>query len=253
MNIKGKVVAITGAGRGLGRAMAHHLARQGATLALIDNDEQGLAKSGEMVAATGARVGVYLCDITDESLVTQTFGHLVRELGGLDVLVNNAGLMRDALLIKLEDGKLTGKMSLQQWQQVVDVNLTGTFLCGREAAAAMAERGDGGLIVNISSVARAGNRGQSNYAATKAGVAALVVCWAGELSRYAIRVAGIAPGVIETAMTAQMKPEAMARITQHIPLGRLAEVDELVHSLQYIIDNDYFHGRMLEMDGGLRL
>lgn len=253
MNIKGKVVAITGAGRGLGQAMAHYLARQGATLALIDNDEQALAKSGEMVASTGARVGVYLCDITDESQVTQTFGHLVRELGGLDVLVNNAGLMRDALLIKLEDGKLTGKMSLQQWQQVVDVNLTGTFLCGREAAAVMAERDEGGLIVNISSVARAGNRGQSNYAATKAGVAALVVCWAGELSRYGIRVAGIAPGVIDTAMTAQMKQEAKARITQHIPLGRLAEVDELVHSLQYIIDNDYFHGRMLEMDGGLRL
>jgi 3-oxoacyl-[acyl-carrier protein] reductase len=117
----------------------------------------------------------------------------------------------------------------------------------------MAERGQGGLIVNISSVARAGNRGQSNYSATKAGVAALVVCWAGELSRYGIRVAGIAPGVIATAMTAQMKPEAMERITRNIPLGRLATVEELVHSLQYIIENDYFHGRILEMDGGLRL
>ncbi len=253
MDIKGKVVAITGAGRGLGQAMAHHLARRGATLALIDNNEKDLAKSGEMVAATGSRVGVYLCDITDETQVTDTFGHLVRELGGLDVLVNNAGLMRDALLVKLEEGKVVSRMSLQQWQQVVDVNLTGTFLCGREAAAIMAERGEGGLIVNISSVARVGNRGQSNYAATKAGVAALVVCWAGELSRHGIRVAGIAPGVIATPMTAQMKPEAMARITGNIPLGRLAETDELVHSLQYVIDNDYFHGRMLEMDGGLRL
>ncbi|MFP2770896.1 SDR family NAD(P)-dependent oxidoreductase [Oceanisphaera sp. KMM 10153] len=253
MDIKGKVVAMTGAGRGLGQAMVHHLARRGATLALIDNNETALAKSGEMVAATGSRVGVYLCDITDETQVTETFGHLVRELGGLDVLVNNAGLMRDALLVKLEEGKVVNRMSMQQWQQVVDVNLTGTFLCGREAAAIMAERSLGGLIVNISSVARAGNRGQSNYAATKAGVAALVVCWAGELSRHGIRVAGIAPGVIGTPMTAQMKPEAMARIIRYIPLGRLAEVDELVHSLQYIIDNDYFHGRMLEMDGGLRL
>jgi 3-oxoacyl-[acyl-carrier protein] reductase len=253
MEIRGKVVVITGAGRGLGQAMARQLARQGASLALVDNNEQDLAKSGEMVAATGARVAVHLCDIADEQQVADSFGHIVRELGGLDVLVNNAGLMRDALLIKLEEGKPAGRMSLQQWRQVVDVNLTGTFLCGREAAAIMAERGQGGLIVNISSVARAGNRGQSNYSATKAGVAALVVCWAGELSRYGIRVAGIAPGVIATAMTAQMKPEAMERITRNIPLGRLATVEELVHSLQYIIENDYFHGRILEMDGGLRL
>ncbi|WP_417614230.1 SDR family oxidoreductase [Oceanisphaera sp.] len=253
MDIKGKVVAITGAGRGLGQAMALHLASRGAILALLDNNEQDLAKTGEMIAAKGSRVGVYWCDIRDEEQVNQAFSRLVRELGGLHLLVNNAGLMQDALLVKWQDGKLVNKMSLSQWQSVLDVNLTGTFLCGREAAAHMAELGEGGLIVNISSVARAGNRGQSNYSATKAGVAALVVCWAGELSRYGIRVAGIAPGAIATDMTAQMKPEAMARLTQQIPAKRLAEVDELVHSLQYIIENDYFHGRILEMDGGLRL
>ncbi|MDP5292192.1 SDR family NAD(P)-dependent oxidoreductase [Oceanimonas sp. CHS3-5] len=253
MDIKSKVVVITGAGRGLGRAMAHQLARQGAALALLDNNEQDLAKSGEMVASTGARVAVHLCDVADETQVADCFGHIVRELGGLDVLVNNAGLLRDALLVKLENGKVSRKMTLQDWQQVIDVNLTGSFLCGREAAAIMAERGEGGLIVNISSVARAGNAGQSNYAASKAGVAALVVCWAGELARLGIRVAGIAPGVIDTDMTARMKPEAMERITRRIPSGRLAEVDELVHSLQYIIENDYFNGRILEMDGGLRL
>ncbi|WMC11117.1 SDR family NAD(P)-dependent oxidoreductase [Oceanimonas pelagia] len=253
MDIRNKVVVITGAGRGLGRAMAHHLARQGAALALLDTHERDLAKSGEMVAATGARVAVHLCDVADEAQVSDCFGHIVRELGGLDVLVNNAGLLRDALLVKLEDGKVSRKMSLSDWQHVLDVNLTGTFLCGREAAAIMAERGQGGLIVNMSSVARAGNAGQSSYAASKAGVAALVVCWAGELARFGIRVAGIAPGVIATEMTAQMKPEAMARLTQRIPTGRLAEVDELVHSLQYVIENDYFHGRLLEMDGGLRL
>ncbi|WP_019933172.1 SDR family NAD(P)-dependent oxidoreductase [Oceanimonas smirnovii] len=253
MDIKGKVVVITGAGRGLGKAMAYHLARQGATLALLDTNEQDLAKSGEMVAAAGARVAVYLCDVADEAQVTDCFGHIVRELGGLNVLVNNAGVMRDALLVKLEQGNISRTMSLQDWQQVIDVNLTGSFLCGREAAAIMAERGEGGLIINISSVARAGNPGQSNYAASKAGVASLVVGWAGELARFGIRVAGIAPGVISTDMTAQMKPEAMARITQRIPAGRLAKVDELLHSLQYIIENDYFNGRIVEMDGGLRL
>ncbi|WP_417604753.1 SDR family NAD(P)-dependent oxidoreductase [Oceanimonas baumannii] len=253
MDIKGKVVVITGAGRGLGMAMARHLGRQGAVLALLDNNEQDLAKAGEMVAATGSRVAVHLCDVANEQQVTDSFSHIVRELGGLDVLVNNAGLMRDALLVKRENGTICRNMSLSDWQQVMEVNLTGTFLCGREGAAIMAERGQGGLIVNISSVARAGNPGQSNYAASKAGVASLVVGWAGELARFGIRVAGIAPGVIATEMTAQMKPEAMARITQRIPAGRLAETDELVHSLQYIIENDYFNGRILEMDGGLRL
>lgn len=253
MDIKDKVVVITGAGRGLGRAMAHHLGRQGAVLALLDTQEQDLAKTGELVAATGTRVAVHLCDVADETQVSDCFGHIVRELGGVNVLVNNAGLMRDALLVKLENGKVSRKMSLTDWQQVIDVNLTGSFLCGREAAAIMAERGQGGLIVNISSVARAGNPGQSNYAASKAGVAALVVGWAGELARFGIRVAGIAPGMIGTEMTAQMKPDAMERITKRIPLGRLAEVSELVHSLQYVIENDYFNGRILEMDGGLRL
>lgn len=145
------------------------------------------------------------------------------------------------------------KLSLAQWQAVIDVNLTGTFLCGREGAALMARHGEGGVIINISSIARAGNVGQSNYAASKAGVAALVVTWARELSRHDIRVMGIAPGVFATEMTAAMKPEAMDRMRQAIPAACLGQASQLADTVRFIFGNDYLSGRMIELDGGLRL
>ena len=156
------------------------------------------------------------------------------------------------MLIKFKDGVLQDKMSLSQWRSVIDVNLTGTFLCGREAAVAMAQAGNGGVIINISSIAKAGNIGQSNYSATKAGVASLVTCWSRELARFGIRVAGIAPGVISTDMTDSIKPEGMERLLKMVPAGRLGDRQELAHAALFIIENDYMNGRIVELDGGLR-
>jgi len=144
-------------------------------------------------------------------------------------------------------------LSLEQWQQVIDINLTGVFLCGREAATSMIRNDKGGVIINISSISRAGNVGQSNYAAAKAGVAALTTTWARELARYKIRSAAIAPGVFETEMVASLKPEAHERITSAVPLARTGSVEELAHAVQFIIENDYLSGRIVELDGGLRL
>jgi len=144
-------------------------------------------------------------------------------------------------------------MSLAQWQAVIDVNLTGVFLCTREVAAKMIELKNEGAIVNISSISRAGNMGQANYSAAKAGVAADTVVWAKELARYGIRVAGVAPGFIETEMTASMKPEALEKMTSGIPLKRMGKPAEIAHSVAYILENDYYTGRILELDGGLRL
>ena len=138
------------------------------------------------------------------------------DFGAINGLVNNAGILRDGLTIKVKDGQLS-KMSLAQWQSVIDVNLTGVFLCTREVAAKMIELKNEGAIVNISSISRAGNMGQANYSAAKAGVAADTVVWAKELARYGIRVAGVAPGFIETEMTAGMKPEALEKMTAGIP------------------------------------
>lgn len=253
MQIKDSVFVITGGGRGLGLAMALNLANGGAKVALIDLSQEALDQAVSECQEAGVEARGYVCNITDEAGVEATFAQIKEDFGRLHGLVNNAGLMRDGMLIKVKNGELLGKMGLDQFQSVVDVNMTGTFLCGREAAAIMAVQGEGGVIVNISSVSRAGNMGQTNYSATKAAVATMVTSWAGELARHKIRVGGIAPGVIATEMTAQMKPEAVDRMVSAVPLRRLGEVDEMAHTLKYIVENDFFTGRVVEMDGGLRI
>ncbi|MGU5661651.1 SDR family oxidoreductase [Aeromonas sanarellii] len=252
MDIKQKVIAITGAGRGLGRAIALSLAEQGAVLALIDVNRADLEVTEAEVHSRDGRCALFVCNVANEPEVEAAFAAIDEQFGALHGLVNCAGILRDGMLIKVKEGELVEKMSLAQWQAVIDVNLTGTFLCGREGAALMA-RGGQGVIINISSIARAGNIGQSNYAASKAGVASLVVTWGRELARHGIRVMGIAPGVFATDMTAAMKPEAMARMQQAIPVGHLGEAAQLAQTVQFILANDYLSGRMIEIDGGLRL
>ncbi|MFG0763227.1 SDR family oxidoreductase [Aeromonas mytilicola] len=253
MDITDKVIAITGAGRGLGRAIALRLASQGAILALVDVNRADLEVTEAEVRSRDGRCALFVCNVADEPEVEATFAAMEEQLGALHGLVNCAGILRDGMLIKMKEGALVEKMSLAQWQAVIDVNLTGTFLCGREGAALMAKGGQGGVIINISSIARAGNIGQSNYAASKAGVASLVVTWGRELARHGIRVMGIAPGVFATDMTAAMKPEAMTRMQQAIPVGALGQGEQLAQTVQFILANDYLSGRIIDLDGGLRL
>ena len=251
MEIKDQLFVITGGARGLGKAMAQRIAAEGGRLALLDVEAEQLAATVAELAEQSVVVKGYTSDITDEEQVAQTFASIEEELGAIKGLINNAGILRDALLVKAKDGEVTGFMSLQQWQSVIDVNLTGVFICGREAAKCMVSSSSQGLIINISSVVNTGNAGQSNYAAAKAGVAALTVTWARELSRYGIRVAGISPGVFETDMVASMKPEAHERICAQVPLRRTGAVEELADGAAWIIGNDYFHGRSLQLDGGI--
>jgi len=254
MKIAASTIVITGGAQGLGRAMAEHFAADGAQLALIDMNADTLAEAEQICLDKGAKkVKGYVVNVTDEDAVEQVFNQVVADFGAVNVLVNNAGILRDGLLIKCKEGEITHKMPLQQFQSVLDVNLTGSFLCGREAAAHMAKAGNGGVIINISSVARAGNMGQTNYAATKAGVVAMTVTWARELGRFGIRCGAIAPGFIETPMTAQMKPEAIDRALSMVPLRRWGQPEEIAHSARYIIENDFFSGRVVEIDGGVRL
>ncbi|WP_417658469.1 SDR family oxidoreductase [Pseudidiomarina sp.] len=254
MKIAESTIVITGGAQGLGRAMAEYFAADGAQLALIDMNADTLAEAEKICTAKGAKkVKSYVVNVTDEAAVEQVFNDIAADFGAVNVLINNAGILRDGLLIKCKDGEITHKMPLQQFQSVLDVNLTGSFLCGREAAAHMAKAGNGGVIINISSVARAGNMGQTNYAATKAGVVAMTVTWARELGRFGIRCGAIAPGFIETPMTAQMKPEAIERALNMVPLRRWGQPEEIAHSARYIIENDFFSGRVVEIDGGVRL
>jgi 3-oxoacyl-[acyl-carrier protein] reductase len=185
--------------------------------------------------------------------VVHAFDRVVADFGRLDGSIANAGILRDGLLVKAKDREVSGKLSLEHWQAVIDVNLTGVFLCGREAAERMIRLGGGGCIVNISSLSRAGNFGQSNYSAAKAGVAALTVVWAKELARHEIRVNANAPGFIKTEMVAGMKPEMLQKMAAGIPLKRLGEPDEIAATVEFIFANDYLNGRVLEVDGGQRL
>ncbi|MBE0368427.1 SDR family oxidoreductase [Pseudoalteromonas aurantia] len=253
MDIKDKTVVITGGAQGLGFAMATQMAELGANLALIDMQEDVLASASAELSKLGTTISTYVANVSVEADVENVFNSIANDFGRIDVLINNAGILRDGLLLKAKEGKIIDKMSLSQFQSVIDVNLTGVFLCGREAAVKMVEGGEGGVIVNMSSVARAGNMGQTNYSAAKTGVVALTTTWAKELGRFGIRVGAIAPGVIRTQMTDAMKPEAKERLVKMKPVGRLGEAQEIAHTAKYIIENDFFTGRVIEIDGGIRL
>lgn len=254
MELANKVIAITGAGRGLGAAIAARLAKRGCRLALVDLDREAQGDTARACTDAGApRVETYAADVSSEDAVTRTIAAVAEDFGALDGLVNNAGITRDALTLKYADGELVGSMSLDAWQAVIDVNLTGTFLFGREAAARMIAFGNGGCIVNVSSISRYGNVGQANYSASKAGVAALAVVWAKEFARFGIRAAAVAPGFIGTEMVMSMKPEAREKITAKIPAGRLGDPDEIAQTIEFVFDNDYVSGRCIDVDGALRL
>ena len=194
MDPKEKAIVITGAAQGLGQKMAEVLAGQGARIALVDLDEAKLQETARLCANVGSQAKSYPANVAEEAAVEALFASVRKDFGSVDGLINNAGTNRDALLVKVKDGKVQNKMSLADFNKVIAVDLVGVFLCGREAAVHMVEGGRGGVIINISSISRAGNIGQTNYAAAKAGVAAMTVTWAKELARYKIRVAGIAPG-----------------------------------------------------------
>ncbi len=253
MNLKGKVIVVTGAARGLGEKMAEALSAEGANLALVDLDQPALTKSVETCAKSGIKVKGYGVDVADEQAVVALFDAIDREFGGIDGLINDAGVTRDGLLVKVHEGKVVAKMSVNDFDQVIAVDLRGVFLCGREAAAHMIERGREGVIINISSISREGNVGQTSYSAAKAGVGAMTVTWAKELAHHNIRVAGIAPGYCDTRMMETVPPKVLDRIVSTIPMQRLAEPADIADAVLFILRNDYFDGRLLEMDGGLRI
>ena len=253
MQIKDKVVVVTGGARGIGKAIAASFAERGARIALVDLAPSDLESARAEFAARGADVRVYAANVAREDQVIAALDRAVADFGRLDVMVNNAGIIKDGLLVKVKDGAVVGKMGLDQWQAVIDVNLTGVFLCGREAAERMIKLGHGGLIINIASISRAGNPGQSNYSAAKAGVTAMAVVWARELARFGIRAASIAPGFTRTDLLAGMPPEMLEKVTAPVPLKRLGLPEEVAQAAVFIAENDYFNGRSIDIDGGLRL
>jgi 3-oxoacyl-[acyl-carrier protein] reductase len=252
MELAKKTIAVTGAGQGIGRALALACAAAGSDLALIDIGRQRLDETCEKVRQHGVTARTYVANVADEGQVDSTAEKIVADFGRFDGLINNAGILRDALLIKVKDGAVVGRMSLEQWRAVIDVNLTGVFICGRAAAERMVTLGNGGVIVNISSISRHGNAGQSNYSAAKAGVVALTEVWSKELARYGIRTGSIAPGFVRTDILSAMKPEILEKMLTPVPLKRLGEPAEVAAAARFIFENDFFTGRCIDLDGGLR-
>jgi 3-oxoacyl-[acyl-carrier protein] reductase len=245
---------ITGAGSGMGRTFAVELARAGAKVVAADINEESLRETVAAANELSGSIHPILANVADEQSVIDMIQGAAEAMGGVNVLVNNAGIFRDGLLVKVdrETGKVARTMSLKQWQQVIDVDLTGPFLCTREFASHCIDSGiKDAVVVNISSVSRHGNPGQTNYSAAKAGLIADTKLWAQELSRYGIRTGAIAPGFVRTPILDGMRPEVLQGMVKAVPLRRVAEPEEIFSGVRFIIECGYFTGRCIDIDGGM--
>lgn len=244
MDLKGKVALITGSGRGIGKAIARKLAQQGADVVINDVDLEVASKTAKEMESYGVKALAVKAFVNQPEEVKAMFETIIKEFGTLDILVNNAGITKDGLLTKLTD---------EQFDQVIDVNLKGTFLCAREAAKIMGPK-KSGRIINISSMAgQVGNIGQTNYAASKAGVIGMTKTLAKELAKDNINVNAIAPGFIMTEMTEKLPEKVVAYAMKMIPLARGGSVDE-VANVVYFLSSDlssYVTGQIIGVNGGL--
>jgi 3-oxoacyl-[acyl-carrier protein] reductase len=255
MNIQGMKILVTGGASGMGRHFVLALAGAGANVAFCDLSADGIADTEAAAKGLAGTVKGFQANVADEAQVVDLIGKAAAALGGLNGLLNNAGIFRDGLLVKPD--KETGevkRMSLKSWQQVLDVDLTGPFLCTREFAAhCIQTKTTAAVVINISSIARHGNPGQSNYSAAKAGLVADTKLWAVELARYGIRTGAIAPGFVDTPILQGMRPDVLEGMLKPVPLRRVGTPGEIFAAVKFIIECDYFTGRCIDVDGGLTL
>jgi 3-oxoacyl-[acyl-carrier protein] reductase len=248
MQLKDLKVIVTGGAQGMGAHFATRLMEAGAQVAVGDVNEERLA---ELPSAIHRR----RLDVSkeEECVAFVQWAHEV--MGGLNGLVNNAGILRDSLLVKKD--RTTGevkKLSTADWNAVVAVNLTGATFMVREVVAKMVQTDQRpGVIVNMSSIARHGNRGQSNYVSAKAALAANTFTWAREFAPFGIRVGAVAPGMVETPMTQGMNQKARDALVANIPVGRIGLPEDLWVAVKFVLECDYFNGRTIDVDGGLTM
>jgi 3-oxoacyl-[acyl-carrier protein] reductase len=255
MQLSDMKIIVTGAAQGMGAHFARRLAEAGAQVAAGDVKAELLAELVESTKGAKGMIHAKQLDVSNEAEVGAFVEWAHGAMGGLNGLINNAGILRDGLLVKKDrtTGAIT-KMSKDQWDAVIGVNLTGAVLMVRETVAKMvATEQKPGVIVNMSSVARHGNRGQSNYSSAKAALAAQSVTWSREFAPFGIRVAAVAPGMVETPMTQGMNQKARDAIVAAIPVGRIGMPEDLWVAVKFVIECDYFNGRVIDVDGGASL
>ena len=246
MKLEDLKIMITGGASGMGAHFARRLHEAGARVAVGDVNE---AMMTELPAGIARRK----LDVSNEDDVVSFVEWAAKEMGGVNSLVNNAGILRDGLLVKQDrETKAIKKLSIEDWNAVIGVNLTGATLMVRELAASMVTAGARpGVIVNMSSISRHGNRGQSNYVAAKAALASNTLTWAREFAPFGIRVTAIAPGMIETPMTKGMNQKARDAVVAQIPVGRIGLPEDIWTAVTFALECDYFNARTIDVDGGL--
>jgi 3-oxoacyl-[acyl-carrier protein] reductase len=246
LTLKGRVALVTGAGQGIGAAIATTFARAGAYVALVDRDGAGVAATAQDIGLGGGEAVCFQEDVTDAFAIERLVDRVADDCGRLDILVNNAGIVRDACL---EDVAET------DWNEVLDVNLRGAMVCARAVVPHMASRGWGRIISASSIVARTGNYGQTAYAASKAGIVGLTRTWARELGPRGITANAVAPGFIETGMVQSIPTKVLARIIERTPAGRMGKADEVANVYLFLASDlsSFMNGAVVGVDGGLLL
>lgn len=251
--LRNKVVIITGGAAGIGRATAQRFAEEGCRVAVWDVNETAGAETLQELQKLGTEAVFQRVDVTRGDSIEAAVKEVVARWGRIDVLVNNAGIVRDAQLVKWKDGSVTGVMTDEAFDSVMQVNLKSVFLCTRAVTPHMIAAG-GGVILNASSVVGLyGNFGQTNYVATKAGVIGMTRTWARELGRYNIRVNAVAPGFIGTEILRAMPEKVIESMVSHTPLGRMGTPEEIAEAYAWLASDraSFVHGAVLSVDGGI--
>ena len=250
MRMKDKVVLVTGGASGIGKATATRFAEEGAQLVICDLNE---AAGQEAVKLLGGEAGFYKVNVASRAEVQQWIDSVVARYGRIDVLINNAGVLRDGQLVKFKDGQLVGQMAEADFDLVISVNLKGVFNCSQAVAPVMARQGSG-VILNASSVVGLdGNFGQTNYVATKSGVIGMTKVWSRELGKYGIRVNAVAPGFTATDMITAMPEKILDGLKARTPLGRLGDPRDIANAYLFLASDEasFITGETLRVDGGI--
>jgi 3-oxoacyl-[acyl-carrier protein] reductase len=254
MKLEDLKIIVSGGASGMGRHFAIRLAEAGAQVAVGDVNEAGLTETASLAKGRG-KIHARKVNVADEGEVSAFVEWAHGAMGGLNGLINNAGILRDGLLVKKdrETGEVK-KLTKDQWDAVIGVNLTGATLLARDVVAKMVTTGTKpGVVVNMSSVARHGNRGQSNYSAAKAALATNTKTWSLEWASFGIRCGAVAPGMVETPMTQGMNQKARDALVAAIPVGRIGLPEDLWLAVKFVLECDYFNGRTIDVDGGLAM
>ncbi len=248
MRLKGKVALITGGAAGIGKATAKVFIEQGASVSICDVNEKDGEEAAKDLGCSFSKV-----DVSNRKAVQDWVDEIAEQFGRIDILINNAGILRDAQLVKVKDGELIKQMAEDDFDAVVSVNLKGTFNCTQAVAPYMIRQGSGSIVNASSVVGLDGNFGQTNYVAAKAGVVGMTKVWARELGRHGIRVNAVAPGPIMTGILESIPEKALSELKKHQPLGRLGRPEEVAHAYLFLASDEasFVSGTVLRVDGAL--